>query len=283
VIKPVLQDDAFLADVERTRADRSGKIRLWWLGQSGFLIQWMGRHLLLDPYLSDSLTKKYENTQKPHVRMTERVIAPESLGFVDLIASTHNHTDHLDAETIIPLLTAARHDVAILVPAANRTIAAKRLNLEPGQLLTIDAGQSVESKGFDMTAVAAAHDKLETDEKGHFLCLGYIVRAGPWTIYHSGDTVFYPGLETVLKPHAVDVAILPINGKVGNMNGLDAARLARMIDAKLVVPCHYEMFEFNTASPDDFMAECEQLGQPYRVMRAGEGLTLPPLPQEGEP
>jgi L-ascorbate metabolism protein UlaG (beta-lactamase superfamily) len=30
---------------------------LWWLGLSGFLIQWQGHHLLLDPYLSDSLTK----------------------------------------------------------------------------------------------------------------------------------------------------------------------------------------------------------------------------------
>ena len=29
-----------------------------------------GRHLLLDPYLSDSLTKKYAATDKPHVRMT---------------------------------------------------------------------------------------------------------------------------------------------------------------------------------------------------------------------
>ena len=275
MIKLVAQDDAFLADVERTRKDTSGNLRLWWLGQSGFLVQWSGRHLLIDPYLSDSLTRKYADTQKPHVRMTERVVAPERLGFVDLITSSHNHTDHLDAETIIPLLTAARHDVAILVPAANRAFVAKRLNLDPGQLLTIDAGQSVESKGFDVTAVAAAHDKLETDDKGHFLCLGYIVRAGPWTLYHSGDTVVYPGLADVVRPHAIDVAILPINGKLGNMNGLDAARLAKMIDAKLAIPCHYDMFEFNTASPEAFITECDQLGQPYRVLRNGEGLTLP--------
>ncbi len=49
--------------------------RLWWLGQSGFLVQWQGRHLLLDPYLSESLTKKYAATDKPHVRMTRRVVA----------------------------------------------------------------------------------------------------------------------------------------------------------------------------------------------------------------
>ena len=33
------------------------------------------------------------------------------------------------------------------------------------------------------------------------------------------------------------------------------------------------MFEFNTATPDEFVAECERLGQPYRVLRQGERLS----------
>ena len=39
----------------------------------------------------------------------------------------------------------------------------------------------------------------------------------------------------------------------------------------MVIPCHYEMFEFNTASPEAFVAEAEQRGQPYCVLRNGEG------------
>src|SRR6202040_860712 len=97
---PVLSDDALLADIERSA------FHLWWLGQSGFLVQYKGRHLLLDPYLSDSLTRKYAATDKPHVRMTERAIAPERLDFIDVAPSTHKHTDHLDAETLGPLLRA---------------------------------------------------------------------------------------------------------------------------------------------------------------------------------
>ncbi|HSH96115.1 MAG TPA: MBL fold metallo-hydrolase, partial [Roseimicrobium sp.] len=85
--KPLLQDDAFLMDVAKARADRD-RLHLWWLGQSGFLVQWQGRHLLFDPYLSDSLTKKYAATDKPHVRMTERVIAPERLDFIDVVTSS---------------------------------------------------------------------------------------------------------------------------------------------------------------------------------------------------
>ena len=274
MIKPVLQDEAFLADVARTRKDRTGAARLWWLGQSGFLLQWKGRHLLFDPYLSDSLTQKYAGTHKPHVRLTERVVAPERLDFVDVVTSTHNHTDHLDAETLLPLLAAARQEVAIVVAAANRKFAAERLGLEERDLVAIDAGQSVEVRGFDITAVPASHDKLEVDEKDRQRYVGFIVRTGNCTVYHSGDTVVFDGMAQMLRPHKIDVALLPINGKVGNMNGVDAANLARDIGAKLVVPCHYEMFEFNTASPDAFERECRRIGQACRVLRAGESLML---------
>ena len=56
MITPVLKDEAILADVAEARRDWQD-LHLWWLGQSGFLVQWQNRHLLLDPYLSDSLTK----------------------------------------------------------------------------------------------------------------------------------------------------------------------------------------------------------------------------------
>ena len=58
MIQPALKDEALLADI-RTASRNDHQFRLWWLGQSGFLLQWKGEHLLFDPYLSDSLTKKY--------------------------------------------------------------------------------------------------------------------------------------------------------------------------------------------------------------------------------
>ena len=94
MIEPALADDAFLADVA------AAGDALWWLGQSGFLLKRDGRFLLVDPYLSDSLTAKYAATETPHVRMTRRVVAPERLGFVDVVLATHGHTDHLDPETL---------------------------------------------------------------------------------------------------------------------------------------------------------------------------------------
>ena len=105
MIVPALSHDGLLADIEGANK-RDDRLRLWWLGQSGFLVQSNGRHLLFDPYLSDSLTAKYAATDKPHVRMTELVIDPRRLDFMDVVTSSHNHTDHLDGETLIPLLQA---------------------------------------------------------------------------------------------------------------------------------------------------------------------------------
>jgi L-ascorbate metabolism protein UlaG (beta-lactamase superfamily) len=274
MIEPALRDAAFVEDVRRTTSEQE-HFSLWWLGQSGFLLQWQGRHLLLDPYLSDSLTHKYANTDKPHVRMTARVIAPEQLDFVDVATSSHNHTDHLDAETLQPLLRQNPH-LKLIVPAANRQFVSERLGVSPDILLAVEAGQSLEVCGFKINAIPAAHETVEKDELGRCKYLGYVVEFGPWTVYHSGDTIRYDGMIGLLSRWRIDVALLPINGRnparrvAGNLDGAEAAGLARAIGARVVIPCHFEMFEFNTASPEPFVEAARRLHQPVALLRAGE-------------
>jgi L-ascorbate metabolism protein UlaG (beta-lactamase superfamily) len=277
MIKPVLQDDGFLQDVFQAKRNLD-QLHLWWLGQSGFLIQWQGDHVLLDPYLSDSLTRKYERTDKPHVRMTEGVVEPDRLDFVDVVTSSHNHTDHLDGETLSPLLK-ANPDLKILVARANVSFAAERLHVPAERLTPIDVeGEPIQAGSFTFNSIPSAHESLEQDENGNHRFIGLIVQAGSWTIYHSGDCVPYPGLEARLKKWDIDIALLPINGRdpkrgvAGNFSAEQAVQLAKQIDAGLVIPCHYEMFEFNTVSPDGFVKAAEQAGQNYGLLRCGERL-----------
>ena len=272
MIEPFLKDEALLADVHAAR-ERKDKVHLWWLGQSGFLIH-AGEHcLLVDPYLSDSLTKKYAATDKPHVRMTERVIAPEKLDFIDVVTSSHNHTDHLDAETLLPLRM-VNPKLQMVIPEVNRAFVAERLRTDPSWPMGLSDGSQVSVAGFQITAVPAAHEHVEAQ------FLGYVIRAGGFSIYHSGDTVLYDGMARRLAEFKIDLALLPINGAkperrvAGNLNGTEAARIAHDCGARCVVPCHYEMFEFNTASPDEFIKEARRLQQPYRVLRAGERMEL---------
>jgi L-ascorbate metabolism protein UlaG (beta-lactamase superfamily) len=268
MIQPVLQDDGFLADV-RAADVTDGHFRLWWLGQSGFLVQWRGAHLLLDPYLSDSLTKKYAETDKPHVRMTGRVVDPSRLDFVDVVTSSHNHTDHLDGETLRPLLR-ANPGLKIVAPEANRQFVAERLGVDPKMPMGLSDGESITIGEFRLTAVPAAHEELGPEH------LGYVVQFGPWTVYHSGDTLLYEVMAERLRKFLIDVALLPINGRAperrvaGNLNAREAAELAKAIGARVVIPCHYEMFTFNTAAPREFVEAAEAVGQPYRVLRCGE-------------
>ncbi len=274
MIQPLLQDDALLESIQAAR-EFPNQLHLWWLGQSGVLVQWQGRHLLLDPYLSDSLTRKYATTDKPHVRMTGRVIAPERLRFIDVATSSHNHTDHLDAETLL-LLLRANPRMELIIPEANREFVVNRLSIPIEQPKGLNAGESGHWAGFTFHAVPAAHNEIEKDSGGRHKYLGYVIEAGRWTIYHSGDTLRYEGMADVLARWQIDVALLPINGNLperhvaGNLDGPEAATLAKDIGARLVIPCHYEMFEFNTASPDAFKETALRLGQPYQVLRAGE-------------
>jgi L-ascorbate metabolism protein UlaG (beta-lactamase superfamily) len=276
--KPKLKDVAFLAEVREMMKDFS-KLHLWWLGQSGFLIQYQGTHLLLDPYLSDSLTKKYENTNKPHIRVTEPVIAPENLDFINIVTSSHNHTDHLDAETLIPLMQ-VNPNLKIVVSKANLEFAANRLQVPTERLIPILQDKAVRLEPFTLQAVPAAHESLETDEDGNHKFIGLVVEVGNYTLYHSGDTLLYDGMTEILKRWKIDVALLPINGRdpsrgvAGNLSGEEAARLAKDIGVKLVVPCHYDMFEFNTVSPNVFIETAKRTGQPCRLLQNGERLSL---------
>ena len=272
MIEPLQKDDALLGDIQSAQPEG---FCFWWLGQSGFLIKWQEHLLLFDPYLSDSLTRKYEGTSKPHTRMSEQVVDPHKLTGVEVVTSSHNHTDHLDSETLLSLKT-ANPRITLVLPTANVDFARRRLGPVAPQFFPVDEDETHTVGPFEFTPVAAAHNEVDRDDKGRCLYLGYVVKFGEFCVYHSGDTLWHDGLVKSLMPHDIDVAFLPINGNrperrvAGNLSGLEAAALGRAIGAKVIVPCHYHLFEFNTEEPDEFTAAYEHLGVEGWVMKMGE-------------
>ncbi|MBX3746147.1 MAG: MBL fold metallo-hydrolase [Verrucomicrobiae bacterium] len=296
MIQPLLHDDALLADIAAARGTPapSTRLHLWWLGQSGYLLQTPGLHLLIDPYLSDSLTRKYAGTDKPHVRLSARVVDPARLDFIDVVTSSHSHTDHLDPDTLRPL-AASNPLLLLLCPRSQLALARERSGLPGDRLVGLDAPPAPQSEPafrhptlpLRIHAVPAAHETLDRDADGHLACLGYVFEFGSFRIYHSGDTLRYDDMVERLRPFAPDLAILPINGRAperrvaGNLSGPEAAQLAHDIRARLVLPCHYDLFDFNTASPDAFTDACRRLNQPFQILQLGERLTLHPGPGSG--
>lgn len=274
LIKPLKKDHELLREVHHWSTEHD-HLHVWWLGQSGFLLLYRGQKIILDPYLSDSLTIKYAQTDKPHVRMSERVMDPSMLQGITLVTSSHMHTDHLDAATLKPIM-AHNPKMVLIIPEANRSQVAERISCPAEWPKGLDAGQKIDVGHFSITAVPAAHNTLERDEAGRHKYLGYVIKMGPWTVYHSGDTLWYEGMAALLKPWRINIAFLPINGDLperrvaGNLNSREAAALGKAIDAEVVIPCHYDMFKFNTANPKEFAYEAARIGQKFKVLRLGE-------------
>ena len=270
------KDKDFLADVHNA-SESPDDFHLWWLGQSGFLIKWGNQFILLDPYLSDSLTAKYSQTEKPHVRVTEQVIDPINLSFVDLVTSSHNHTDHLDGETLNKISESTDRNIKLVLPKANVEFANARLQENPNiQLVGINEHNPITIGDFRINGIAAAHNEIERDENGNPKFMGLIISFGQWSIYHSGDTLWHSELISELLKFSIDVAIVPINGNkperkvAGNLNGAEAAAVSKAVNAKIAIPHHFDMFEFNTANPEEFTTTCNRLDQRYKVLQNGQ-------------
>ena len=129
----------------------------------------------------------------------------------------------------------------MLVPEANRAFAAESLGCDLDWLAGMQDGKVHDHAGFVVEGVPAAHEELDTDAGGRHRFMGYVAHCGEWTVYHSGDTMLFEGMEERLAGLGVDIALLPINGRAperrvaGNLRGDEAARLARAIGARAVI------------------------------------------------
>jgi L-ascorbate metabolism protein UlaG (beta-lactamase superfamily) len=279
MIKAFQKEDELIAHIKTTEEEVEG-LRIWWLGQSGFLIQWYGLHVLVDPYLSDSLSKKYAETEKPHVRMSELAVSPEKLNFLDLVTSSHNHTDHLDAETLKPIME-VNPGIRFVIPEANRDFVTERLGCDRNFPIGLTDRQSYFlNQAVAINAIPSAHNELEVNENGHHKFLGYVIQIGPYSIYHSGDTLWYEGLEKKVAQFEPDVLLLPINGNkserkvAGNMSASEAAAFGKAVGYGIVIPHHYNMFEFNTEDSENFAKAAEKEGIPYQILQIGESIEI---------
>lgn len=232
---------------------------IYWLGQAGFVIEFSGCRMLIDPYLSNSLADKYRGTKFPHVRMMDAPILPDELDRLDLVLCTHRHTDHMDPATL-QALASRFPNVRFVVPRASIDEAIKRCGVLANRLIAVSAGEQVEVlPGCVVHAVASAHESLDRDAKGNYPWLGYVIDTDSARLYHSGDCVPYAGLKETLVSFAIELALLPVNGRdaersgngvPGNFTLDEAVALCNGAAIPAMIAHHFGLFDFNTISPD---------------------------------
>ncbi|MBR2907690.1 MAG: MBL fold metallo-hydrolase [Clostridia bacterium] len=207
------------------------QLRIRWIGQSGYLISDGKTELCIDPYLSNVVDRVAKRG-----RMVEAPFTPDKLKS-DAVICTHDHLDHVDIDAI-PLMN---KDMLFLAPShAEPTLrSCGVVRYEP-----FDLGMSKRIGAFELLAVYANHSVP---------AVGLILRHEGLTFYFSGDTEYDAELEK-LKSFDIDVMFICINGKLGNMNVDDAARLTRILSPRVGIPTHYGMFESNTEDPQEYVS-----------------------------
>jgi L-ascorbate metabolism protein UlaG (beta-lactamase superfamily) len=200
-------------------------------------------------------------------------LAPPPLGAAalkpDTVVCTHDHMDHLDPVGL-PQILALHPSVRVTGPASVR-LKAEKLGLDAARVDVVAPGAAVTRGPFRLTAVPAYHSDPET--------IGLLIEADGQLLYLSSDTLNSEGLPDQLLEAAggrsPDLALICINGRLGNMNAEEALQVATRIQAGAVVPMHYGLFAENTADPESFVAACRAAGLCSYALQPGVARELP--------
>ena len=251
-----------------------GKVMFSWLAQAGFLFASGNLRVMVDPYLSDSLARKYAGAEFDHKRMMPAPVRVEEVTSLDWVLCTHRHTDHMDSETLSVLLE-NNSQCRLIAPVAERDHILS-VGLDRDRVVWVNAGDTV-SLNPDTTvhAIASAHEQLMTNDRGEHYFLGFVIRMGSIVVYHSGDCVPYDSLDEKLAGKQIDVAFLPVNGRddyrrqrdiAGNFTFQESFDLCRRLNIPKMVCQHFGMFSFNTIEPRQLKRQIERTGATDRII-----------------
>lgn len=229
-------------------------MKLTYHGQSTVTIETNGHHLVIDPFFSGN---EKATTNPDDVK-------------ADFILLTHAHADHmLDAERIAKATGAtiiATHELATY-------LSFKGLNVHPMNL-----GGQFEFSFGKVKMTQAFHSSSIIDEEKQTITYmgmpaGFLLTIEGKEIYHAGDTALFGDLALYGAHHEIDLAFLPI-GDNFTMGPDDALIAADMLQAKSVVPIHYDTFDLIKQDANAFCEQIEAQGQTGHLLAIGESLEL---------
>lgn len=226
------------------------------LGQAGFRFDFDGTVVYVDPYLSNRVAELEGAALQRQIPIPE---APDNITDADWILLSHIHLDHCDLATLLPMARASAA-ARIMCPAdVARHLVGHGLSAE--RLRQADEKWHQLGPGCRVIAVPAAHPELERDADGLLRYAGYVIEHRGRRLYHAGDTSVHEKIiDTLCAMRPIDVAFLPVNernfyrerrGIIGNMTVREAFQFALDIEARVMVPIHWDMFAPNAVYAEE--------------------------------
>jgi L-ascorbate metabolism protein UlaG (beta-lactamase superfamily) len=219
--------------------------RITYLDTAMVLIEIAGLRLLTDPVLDPAGTA-FQDGPVRLVKISSPPLTAAEIGRIDAVLLSHDqHGDNLDGAGRDLLAGATR---TFTTPAAAARLGGTARGMEPWSDVTLAAP---DGGTLTVTAVPAQHgpDAL-LEALGPVT--GFVItrsQSGGRPIYISGDTIRFAGTSEIARRFApLAAAILhmgraqvePLGHADLSLSADAAASLALELDAKLVVPVHYE-------------------------------------------
>ena len=225
--------------------------RLTWLSHGGWMIETEEHRILLDPFLTDNPAAKIPVQQLPKV---------------DHILISHGHFDHVaDAATI-----AKQHDATIVAIYEIADWFTKTQNVE--STVGMNIGGQIELPFGSVKMTPALHSSQLPDGSYGGEPAGFLVTIQGTRIYFACDTALFSDMK--IYAENVDVAVLPI-GDVFTMGIDDSVAATKLINAKKVLPAHYDTWPPIAQNANEWVAriQTETTAEPV-VLAVGESIDL---------
>ena len=158
MIAAVQKDRDLLRDIASRRPDPE-KFDIWWFGHGGFLLAWNGKHLLFDPYLSNSYSDRGSRT-------TELVVDPARLVMIDVVTAGNVRGDHLDPATWSALREVNPAMRLVLPWAGFDSASAAFVGGSAPELIGMDEGSTAQVGDFRFHGISAALGQVRRDNEG---------------------------------------------------------------------------------------------------------------------